>query len=424
MSTEVALRASEVPASFDQQMHMATVLAESSLLPAHLRGKPANVLVVLQGARALDISAFWAFQSMHVVDGKLGLAAELMRAMVIKAGHQFTVIERTAHRAVVEIKRKDKERPYRAEFTADDAKTAGLTGKDNWKKYFKSMLVARATSIGVRDECPEVLFGMVYTPDELGAETDRDGAPIITQDGAQVVQGQVVQPPTSKQLLQWASLLEDAPLPAIPGIWVEIRDRAAVFATPGDGDDSLYDLLVNRIIVAVKAARCRPEVRELFDLCKLLQLGDARHPDGRWLRDFMVDVGNGLPEECPSGDVEDPTAPPGGEGEGDASPEPQEGSQGVEAETIDTPTAEALRRAAAESWGEDDETAQAAGAPVASRARRSEREQEATPPYGAALRERMVREYGGTPTEGEADVERSSDPEAPLVGEIVDWPQR
>lgn len=351
--TELALRASEVPASFDQQMRMASVLAESTLLPGHLRGKPANVLVVLQGARALDISAFWAFQSMHVVDGKLGLAAELMRAMVIKAGHKFRVVERTADRAVVEIHRNDRDQPYRAEFTSDDAKRAELTGKDNWRKYPKSMLVARATSIAVRDECPETLFGMVYTPDELGAETDRDGAPIITEDGRVIVKGQAVPPPTDAEIAGWAAALEDWPLDALPAVWVEVSNRAALFATPGQGDDSLYDLLIARIVVEVEAARCRPEVRQLFDLCKVLQLRDARHPDGQWLRDFMVSVGEQLPEKCSPDPADGETVPAEGEGLGDAGT----GAQGG-AEAVDTPTAEALRQQAAESWGEDDETAQ------------------------------------------------------------------
>jgi hypothetical protein len=171
MSTEVALRRSDVPAAFAEQMHMAKVLSESDLLPKHLRGRPANVLVILQGARALDVAGFWALQSMHVVDGKLGMAAELMRALVTRAGHQFRVIERTMERAIVEIKRSDRDQPYRAEFTWEDAKTAELTGKDNWRKYRKSMLVARATSIAVRDECADVMFGVIYTPDELGANT-------------------------------------------------------------------------------------------------------------------------------------------------------------------------------------------------------------------------------------------------------------
>lgn len=353
MSTEVALRSSEVPASFAEQMHMATVLADSSLLPAHLRGKPANVLLILQGARALDVSAFWALQSMHVVEGKLGLSAELMRALVNKAGHKFTVKVRTAQKAVVEIQRHDKPEPYIAEFTAEDAKAAELTGKGNWKKYLKSMLVARATSIAVRDECPEVMFGMVYTPDELGAETDRDGAPIFDAQGRPVVEGQVVQPPSAEDLLRWAAAIEDAdtPLTELPGVWSAVKDRGAAFLTPGDGDDSLNDLLIARIMVEAESARCRPEVRELFKLCAVLQLGGATIPDGTALRDYMVGIGDKLPEECPTDAATEAAGAPEAPGEGDAPEEPQRTAQ--RAEDITTPTAEALRAAAADSWAED-----------------------------------------------------------------------
>lgn len=370
-TTEVVLRASEVPASFDQQMKMATVLADSTLLPGHLRGKPANVLVVLQGARALDISAFWAFQSMHVVDGKLGLGAELMRAMVNKAGHKFTVIERTAHRAVVEIQRSDRDKPYRAEFTWDDAQAAGLTGKDNWKKYRKSMMVARATSIAVRDECPEVLFGMVYTPEELGAETDRDGAPVITEDGRPVVRGEAIKPTTPEEIARWAALIDAAPLEDLPATWVEIKDRAAVFSAPGDGDDSLYDLLIHRVMRETEDAVCRPEVRALFGLCRVLQLGDACTPDGAPLRDWMVSVGEALPEECPPAEAEasaeGAAGAPEGVSVGSDDTEPQEGSQGVAAEEIDTPEAQALRAAAAATWDDGEREALLAEADVARR---------------------------------------------------------
>lgn len=185
--TEVALRPTDVPAALDQQMHLAKVLAVSDLLPGHLRGTPANVLVVLQGARALDVPAFWALQSMHVIDGKLGLTAELMRALVVRAGHAVRVVERTDTHAVVEIQRRDRADAYRAEFTMAEAAAAGLSGKANWKRYPKAMLVARATSIAVRDECPDVLFGVVYTPDELGVVTDAEGDPVID--------GEVLAPP-------------------------------------------------------------------------------------------------------------------------------------------------------------------------------------------------------------------------------------
>jgi hypothetical protein len=60
-----------------------------------------------------------------------------------------------------------------SEFTMDDARTAGLAGGDNWKKFPRNMLFARAISNGAKFFCPDVFAGApIYTPDELGAEID------------------------------------------------------------------------------------------------------------------------------------------------------------------------------------------------------------------------------------------------------------
>jgi hypothetical protein len=59
----------------------------------------------------------------------------------------------------------------------DDLKQAGLLSKSNWQHYPAAMLKSRAVSECARDACQEVLLGMQYTPDELGA--DDDGGEVI-----------------------------------------------------------------------------------------------------------------------------------------------------------------------------------------------------------------------------------------------------
>jgi hypothetical protein len=65
-------------------------------------------------------------------------------------------------------------------FTIEEAKTAGLTGKDNWKKYPSDMLFARAISRGAKRFAPGIFGGApVYTPDELGMDVDHEGYTVI-----------------------------------------------------------------------------------------------------------------------------------------------------------------------------------------------------------------------------------------------------
>jgi hypothetical protein len=68
-----------------------------------------------------------------------------------------------------------------------DAQAAGLTGKDNWRKFPRNMLFARALSNGVRWYAPDIFNGAtVYTPDELGAAEDDDGNVVVTEQPAQI----------------------------------------------------------------------------------------------------------------------------------------------------------------------------------------------------------------------------------------------
>jgi hypothetical protein len=301
MSTEVVLRRSDVPGEFQAQVEMAKYLAGSSLLPAHLRGQPANVFVVLQGARALDVSAFWALQSMHVIEGKLSMAAELMRALVNRAGHRVTVVERSSQRAVVEIQRSDRTEPYRAEFTWEDAKAAKLTGKTNWQGYPKSMMVARATAIAVRDECPDVLFGMVYTPDELGAVTDEDGEPLVGADGKPLVEAEEVVPFDPEEALDVAAILSNADLAEVVTTWQRTLDRASALVRVPETDQSLADYLHARLAIEAQVAGTKAAVRALWEVANLCKVDSPTVTIGgeEWaLRAYLVQAGKALPEEA------------------------------------------------------------------------------------------------------------------------------
>lgn len=201
--TEVAIRHSDAPTNLPDMMRLAERLADSDVLPAHLRRKPANVLAVMFASRALDIPMWTAFQVMHLVEGKVALDATFQRAMVIRAGHKFRIIERSDVRAVAEITREDDPgHPIREEFTWAEAQAAGLATKKVWQNYRKAMLVARVTTQLIRDACPEVLFGAAYAPEELDVDLDEDGTPIAVIPSERVDANIKVRTPEERRKLQ------------------------------------------------------------------------------------------------------------------------------------------------------------------------------------------------------------------------------
>jgi hypothetical protein len=169
---------------WEQMEIMAKVLARSAIIPKGLRTGPdveANVMVMLIAAHDLGLTSTLAFQKIHVIDGQPSLAAELMRILMQRDGHDFKINVATdaqghAVEAEVLINRKEwRDEDWRGEsYSMEDARTAGLTSKTNWKQHPRAMLIARATAHAARLYCPDSLGGISYTPDELGA-IDVDG---------------------------------------------------------------------------------------------------------------------------------------------------------------------------------------------------------------------------------------------------------
>ena len=68
-------------------------------------------------------------------------------------------------------------------FTMEDASNAGLRG-DNWRKWPKAMLFARAISSGYREHCPDALGSApvyVHEHGESEIPDDKPTAPVMAQ---------------------------------------------------------------------------------------------------------------------------------------------------------------------------------------------------------------------------------------------------
>jgi hypothetical protein len=116
----------------------------------------------------MGLPAMASLRAMHIVEGKPTLAADFIRALVVRSGlvEYFRCSERTPDRATFIIKRKD-EPEMSLTYTLEEARAAGLVKpKSGWERNAADMLVARASSKLARLVCPEITFGL-YAREEF-----------------------------------------------------------------------------------------------------------------------------------------------------------------------------------------------------------------------------------------------------------------
>lgn len=157
------------PRTLDEALRLATEFSKADMLPAHFKGKPGNILLAIYKANDLGIAIAEAFQHMYIIDGKVGMEAELMAAIVQRRKDicdYFRLVESTETAAVYEAKRTDHPKPIVMRYTIHDAQAAGLTNKGNWKAHPKSMLRARCISHLIKANFQDCLSG-TYEMNEL-----------------------------------------------------------------------------------------------------------------------------------------------------------------------------------------------------------------------------------------------------------------
>lgn len=171
MSNEVAVRdvdswAPMLPAVGD----LAGKISGTSFVPKGLRGKPAETAACILAGREIGIGPMESLQKIHVVDGRPTMSAELMRSLVLRAGHEIRFPTLTDDTVVCEGRRAGSESWTTIKWTMKDAQRVGLAGKQVWKHYPRQMLAARATAELCRLLFPDALGGVTLTTEEVTDE--------------------------------------------------------------------------------------------------------------------------------------------------------------------------------------------------------------------------------------------------------------
>lgn len=163
-----AVPAERAPATADvdswiQIMRPVIALAEhiagTEFVPKGLRNSvPATTAAMLYG-REVGLPPMTALTQTHVIEGKPSMSAEAMRALVMAAGHELIFDEATGAQVRMRARRSGSNHWTELAWTIDMARAAGITHKDNWKKYPRAMLIARCTADLCRMVFPDVIHG-------------------------------------------------------------------------------------------------------------------------------------------------------------------------------------------------------------------------------------------------------------------------
>ena len=180
------------------QMQWAKLASQGDIIPEAYRNKPANILVAVGFGAAMGLSYADSLYRINVIKGKPTMSAELIASQVRKAGHKLRIYKDEEHVSVkASIFRKD-DPGFEFSAVRDKAwaKSMGLDGRDNYKKQPMTMLTWRAITAVAREACPEALYGVAYSPDEL------DDMPVVSEreePAAQPVEEPAVDPSPSKE---------------------------------------------------------------------------------------------------------------------------------------------------------------------------------------------------------------------------------
>lgn len=146
----------------------AKIVAQSSLIPPEYRGKPADIVWAMDIGDALGVPYTQVMQSMVVARGKMTMSADLMGAVVRRAGHKLRLREDGDSVTADLIRADDPDYTFTVTWDKAKAQAAGLWGsRGPWQQYPRQMLRARAITEVCRQGASDALAGTVYTPEEL-----------------------------------------------------------------------------------------------------------------------------------------------------------------------------------------------------------------------------------------------------------------
>lgn len=177
------------PATLGEAMQFSEMLAASSMVPRAYQGKAQDILVCVQWGYEIGLAPMQALQNIAVINGKPSVYGDAAMALVQASPvcediEEYIENEGTPNPIAVCVAKRKGRKPVMAKFSVEDAKRAGLWGKQGpWQAYPKRMMQMRARGFALRDAFPDVLKGLITVeeaqdyPDEAKPRQAKDITP-------------------------------------------------------------------------------------------------------------------------------------------------------------------------------------------------------------------------------------------------------
>lgn len=301
-----------------QAHELAVAIAKTEFVPTSLRGRPEAVMAAVLAGNELGLPPMTSLSKVHVIEGRPSLSADVMRALVLNRGHEVWCEDASSTSVTMAGRRAGSDQITRIAWTMDDARRAQLERKQNWQRYPRAMLTARATGELCRLLFADVLAGISYTSEEV-----RDGFTLEDDDAGDLAGApDGVEPPAPKSRTRKAGSSSGAgkaaaappapPAPPLPGEVaageaVEVVDHAAGDTNAPDTSGRSYtppqalairanevglsDEQRHGLYLAITAGRAssgndleRDEIDGAFEALEQIELGalELEQVDGHW----------------------------------------------------------------------------------------------------------------------------------------------
>ena len=164
-----------VPMNYKEMTEFSKIVLKSQMFNSIKSAE--QCLLTMMAGREMGMGFIEACNSIYLVNGKVSLFYPKVGELIKRSGkYDYKIKEHDNQKCVItfyqlSLNNTKWEEIGESAFTIEDAKIAKLSG-DNWNKYPRNMLFARALTNGARFHTPDVFGGSIYEPEELGAQIE------------------------------------------------------------------------------------------------------------------------------------------------------------------------------------------------------------------------------------------------------------